>query len=147
MLFAVSCAKSELESSVPIEHVKTELGGCNDTEFALKSLKSEINSDTVIISIPKEFVYVFINLHYQCKFAPFETRVENIDDVICMYLIDSCIDISGCYARCTCDYTFDFAFKHQGTINQKYRIILIDPREENPTVISEGVLFQNRFTA
>ncbi len=69
--------------------------------------------------------------------------LHKLDGVMCIYIIDSCNDVSDCYARCMCDYTFDFVFKHQETINQKYKIILVDPRKENSTIISEGIIANN----
>jgi len=39
-----------------------------------------------------------------------------------------------------CYYTFDFVFTHQGKFNQKYKVLLIDPRKEEPLIISEGTI-------
>ena len=128
-----------------LQYVKTELGGCN-TKSALSSDndETETNDDEIIVSTSEEFVNVFVGLNYICKSEPFETKSEIIDDVLCMYIVDTCILGSDCYMRCHCYYTFDFVFEREKskTINQKYRIVLIDPREENHIVISEGVLVE-----
>jgi hypothetical protein len=128
------------EPTVPIvptifQHVETELGGCN-----IKAASKKREDDVIIITISEDLVNVFVGHNYTCKREPFETEVEIIDDVIFMYLIDICDDPDYCYQRCTCYYTFDFIFQWQGTFNQEYKILLIDPRKEDPVVISEGVI-------
>jgi len=134
--------KAEPEEDEPavLQYVKTELGGCN-IQSALKSDDTETKDDIVLITVSDESVHVFVGLNYICKSVPFETQYDLIDDVICMSIIDTCND--GCYQRCMCYYTFDFVFKRQGTVNQKYKILLIDPREKNPIVISEGTITDN----
>ena len=122
---------------------KTELGGCN-LKASLRSENSEADEnagDEVIITISEESVRVFVGLSYTCKTVAFETKVETTDDVICMYIIDS----GGDYGRCICYYTFDFVFKRENPIplNQKYKIVLMDPRKEEVRIISEGVIDEN----
>jgi len=128
------------EPSLPVtsdtlQHVKTELGGCN-LKSSLKNDNTETKDDTVLITVSDESVHVFVGLNYICKEIPFETQCELINDVMCMTIIDT----GGGYFRCMCYYTFDFVFKRQGTVNQKYKILLIDPRKENPVILSEGIL-------
>jgi len=60
-----------------------------------------------------------------------------------MYIIDSCEDISECYARCMCYYTFDFVFE-QGEFDQAYKIVWIDPRKDTPEII-ETSNFQDKL--
>jgi hypothetical protein len=118
-----------------LQYVKTELGGCNLIS-ALKSDDSKTKDDTVLITVSDESVQVFVGHNYICKEIPFETQCELIDDVMCMSIIDT----GGDYFRCMCYYTFDFIFQREGAISQKYKILLIDPRKENPIVISEGTI-------
>ena len=132
-----SCSKTP-ESVVAVQYLTTILGGCNN-EFATRNYSEE--TDTVVISIADDNnIHVFVGKNYTCKSVPFETRCEIIDDVIVMYIID----VGGIYYRCDCYYTFDFVFK-QGELNQKYKIILIDPRKETPEIIEENN-FQNKLT-
>ena len=133
--------KAEPEEDEPavLQYVKTELGGCN-LKSALESDDSETKDDTVLITVSDESVFVFVGLNYICKEIPFETQCELIDDVICMTIIDT----GGGYFRCMCYYTFDFFFQRVGAVNQKYKILLIDPRKENPIVISEGTIVENK---
>ena len=141
-VMCTSCGSNKIESQenepAVLQYVKTELGGCN-IKSALKNDDSEMKDDTVFITVSDESVHVFVGLNYICKDVPFETQCELIDDVICMSIIDT----GGGYARCMCYYTFDFIFQRQGAFNQGYKILLIDPREENPIVISEGTIAEN----
>jgi len=142
-----SCDSDNAESkNENLQYVKTELGGCN-SKSALKSDDSETeegNDDKIVISVLEESVHVFVGLNYICC-ASFETNCETIDDVIVMYIIDTCRDpYVECYCRCMCYYTFDFIFRHQGKFNQKYKILLIDPREEEPAIISKGTITENK---
>ena len=125
-----------------IKHVKTELGGCNVKNDLTRS-DSEIERDTVSITISEDFINVFVGLNYICC-APFETNCETIDDTIIMYIIDTCSNpYAECYCRCMCYYTFDFVFKYQGEINQKYKVLLrpINSRAYyNTKIFSEGII-------
>ena len=143
-LFAVvGCDKADKYEKFEIEHVKTELGGCN-----VKKGDTVIESDTVIITVSENSINLFVGLKFTCKRDPFETQVEIIDDVMHVHIIDTCDgydEIGGsCYMRCYCYYTFDFVFNYQGEINQKYKILLhksLRGGSEDPiSAISEGVI-------
>ncbi|MDR1740072.1 MAG: hypothetical protein LBR45_04880 [Bacteroidales bacterium] len=148
----IGCEKQpDKDKQSEIEYVKTELGGCNiRSEQSIDS--TEIESDTVIITISEDSVNVFVGLAFTCKVEPFETQTEVTDSIIYMYIKDICYDGNGnevsCgYERCYCYYTFDFAFKHQGEINRKYKILLYSGfqsgNEEAMSIISEGVITNN----
>ena len=131
-----------------VQYLKTELGGCNrKLESVLRSSDSETletKDDEFTITVSEESVNVFVGLNYICC-APFETKCETIDDVIIMSIIDVCENpYADCYCRCMCYYTFDFVFTYQGKFNQKYKVLLIDPREEEPIIISEGIITENK---
>jgi hypothetical protein len=158
-LFAFGgCGKYEKPESKPekfeIEHVKTELGGCNIQQYDLNRGSMEIENDTVIITISEDSINVFVGFKFTCKVEPFETQVEIIDDILYMYIKDICYDYDGnevnCgYERCYCYYTFDFVFNYDGAINQKYKILLYKGLllgdEEPISIISEGIInFRNR---
>jgi len=137
------------DSNENLQYVKTELGGCNISESALKSDGSETeegNDNKIVITVLEESVHVFIGLNYTCM-PPFETKVETIDDVMCMYIIAfPCNDEDCEEADCMCYYTFDFIFKREETtiLNQEYKILLIGPRKgQEPVVISEGTIVGN----
>ena len=142
-LFAGVFSACEDNNNENLQHIKTKLGGC-DKQYDLKSDMSEMESDTVIVTIKKNSINIFVNLPYSCKLAPFETQVEIIDSVLYMYLIDKCWVYSGvgddCYQRCMCNYTFDFTFRYHGELYQAYKILLIDPEQEEPIIVSEDVL-------
>ena len=133
-----SCGSDREEPKTDLQYVTTELGGCN-VSTALRSSVSDTEEDAINITVSKDGVNVCVGLNYICKTVPFETQVEIIDDVVFMYLKD----VGGDYNRCMCYYTFDFVFQWQGTLNQKYKIVLIDPREENHVVLSEGTIVEN----
>ena len=145
MMFT-GCGSDKSEETVgELQYVKTELGGCN-LKSALKSDSDDLEAkdDELIITVSAEAVHVFVGLNYICC-APFETNCETIDDVIVMYIIDTCKNpYVECYCKCMCYYTFDFVFTHQEKFNQKYKILLLDPREEKPIIISEGTITENK---
>ena len=142
LMFA-SCDSNKEESKGNLQYVTTELGGCNK-KSDLRSDEPEAKDDEFTITVSGESVHVFVGRNYICC-APFETKCETIDDVIIMSIIDICENpYADCYCRCMCYYTFDFVFTYQGKFNQKYKILLIDPREEKPLIISEGVITENK---
>ena len=130
-----------------LQHVQTELGGCN-IQHEVKRSDSEIGNDTVMVTISENGISVFVSLHYTCKTAPFFTQVETIDNVIQMYLIDSCRhDTIECYRRCDCYYTFDFLFikrENEIPLHERYQIWLIPSRRIGriPVLISEGIIIR-----
>ena len=147
-----SCEKNKAKFE-NLQHIKTELGFSGCVEHTLTRSDSEIKGDTVIITISEDFVNVFVNLAFGArKYEPFRTQVKIIDDVLYMCIIDVCYsyDDAGyynCYGRCGGSYTFDFVFKHEGEINQKYKILLIShwrgSSEEEPIIFSEGIINTN----
>lgn len=141
-LIGVACDNNKPKQKNILLYEKTELGGCN-LKSALRSGNSvteESDDDKINITITEESVNVFVGLNYTCKTIPFETKAEMVDDVICMYIIDSCNE--GCYERCTCYYMFDFVFKRESVapLNQRYKMLLVDPRKEENRIIAEGVI-------
>ena len=132
MMFA-GCAS---EKGEPLQYVKTELGGCNLVSNLKSDVGLEEKSDTLIITVSKESVRVFVGLNYICKDEPFKTRCEIIDNAIVMYISD----VGGDYYRCRCYYTFDFIFKWQGKLNHEYKIVLNDRWKGVDVIISEGII-------
>ena len=145
LFMAWGCVKQNEKHSVNIQYEKTELGGCNTKSTSI-NYDTEIKDDVIVISASKNAIRVHVGLNYTCKTVPFEAQCEITDGIIWMYIIDSCNDISGCYERCMCYYTFDFFFKWEDTIYQPYKILLIDPRKESNVIISEGVISENQLT-
>ena len=138
LLMIIGCKKSNSSLETMLLYEKAELGGCNITA-SLRSGVLETKGSGIDISVTKESVNVFVCLNYECKaIVPFETKVETIDNIVYIYLIDT----GGDYYRCFCDYTFDFIFKRENTatLNQKFEILLIDPRKELPVLLYEGVI-------
>ena len=144
-LHTVSCVKQE--NAEMLQYMKTELGGCNlknspdsDNSDTEKGGDSDMGNDTVIITFSNDLVNVFVGINYICC-APFTTSYEMVDDIIVLYVTDTCRNpYEECYCKCMCYYTFDFAFKYQGEVSQKYKILLIDPRKEESILISEGII-------
>jgi len=127
-------------------HEKTELGGCNDDvkaalvddDINVKAALEDDEKDKVIITVSKGSVHVFVGLNFTCKVLPFETKVETIDNVVYMYIIDS----GGGYQRCFCYFTFDFIFKWERTttLNHSYKVLLTYSWKDEQTILSEGVI-------
>ena len=130
-----------------IEHVKTEL----DVLYCSKDVLS-CGEDTVTITVSADTINVFVGFTMRRKDNPFETQVETIDDVLYIHIIDKCdYPIEGeCYSRGIPYpyYTFDFIFKYQGEINQKYKVLLrtiLIPLGDSPIydsteILSEGII-------
>lgn len=140
----MTCVNNEVKYENRLLYEKTELSGCN-IKTALRNDDSETpnnNNDTINIIVTREFAHVFVGINYTCKTTAFTTESKTIDDVLFMYIIDG----GEGYERCTCYYTFDFIFKRKSakTLNQKYKIVLIDPRKEEFVLISEGVISDNK---
>jgi hypothetical protein len=139
----VGCADKSVSNSGGMRYVGVELGGCNIAEAVQRSNEPQARNDTVVVSVSEESARVSVQLNYTCKSTPFDTRYEEKDGVMYMYIIDACGDTSetsDCYQRCTCCYTFDFNFNGQRTLNQQYRVVLTDPRQDQPIIFSEGVM-------
>ena len=126
-----------------ITYIKAELGGCN-----VNMGYQNDERDTVIITISENTFNVFVGLIFTCKWEPFNTQAEIIDDVLCITLLDKCYDLDGnqidCgYERCKCYYTFDFIFKYEGELRQKYKILLYDSfllGDDKIRTIAEGII-------
>ena len=149
VLFLISCGKSDEPKPPSVEYQKTILGGCNivndlvdDPMYGPMDDPMREHNDTTAISMINDTIHVHVGHNYSCG-APFKTQCEIIDDIVYMYIIDTCPD-SRCYYRCTCYYTFDFVFIKQEERNQNYKIILIDPRTKDPIIIEENN-FQNKI--
>ena len=146
LLAAPSCNEQNEspENELPetnLQFLTAELGGCN-LKSALKDDDSESNDDVVVITVDDESVNIFVGLNYICKAEPFETKVEIIDDVIHIYIVDACDVLSDCYMRCICYYKFDFVFQGQPSENQEYKILLFDPRIDEHIILSEGIMVE-----
>ena len=142
MFYIVGCADKSVSNSGGMRYIGAELGGCNIAE-AERSSKPQAENDTVVVKVSGESARVSVQLNYTCKSTPFDTRYEEKDGIMYMYIIDTCGDTSetsDCYQRCTCCYTFDFNFNGQKTLNQQYRVVLTDPRQDQPIIFSEGVM-------
>ena len=145
IFMVIGCEKETTTTTTTnnLQYVQTELGGCNEKDYT-KSDDYETESDTVIITISDSTINAFVGINYTCKSKPFETKIEIIDDVVYMHIIDGCraCKEGNCYFRCTCYYTFDFAFKYEEKINQKYKILLHGKYVDDGkiSVISEGII-------
>ncbi|NQU32030.1 MAG: hypothetical protein HQ521_02250 [Bacteroidetes bacterium] len=123
-----------------ITFVKTELGGCHgQLSDDLKSTFSE-QVDTVIFTIENDTLDAYIGLNYICC-APFTTDKNISNDSITFILNDTCLDINQpCYCKCMCYYTWNFLFVDFEEKEYNFKIILNDPREEQPIILKEGIV-------
>ena len=121
-----------------ITYVRTELGGCNGQDFNDFKSAGEEQEDTVIFTIYKDTLDIYVGINYICC-APFTPESIISNDSIIMTLNDTCSNpYITCYCRCMCYYTFDFLFVDFEEKEYFFKIILNDPREENPTIFREG---------
>ena len=79
-------------------------------------------------------------VNYICC-APFTSEAIISNDSIFMNLTDTCLyPYQSCYCRCMCYYTWDFLFVDFKEKEYYFKIILNDPREENPIILDEGFI-------
>jgi hypothetical protein len=141
-LLSIVLARCEKETDIELEKeitfLRTDLGGCHDQDFAaIRSAKEEIK-DTVIFTVKNDTLDVYVGLNYICC-APFTSDAVTSRDTIIMILSDTCnFPEESCYCKCMCYYTWNFLYTGFGEKEYQYKIILHNPREEKPVVISEG---------
>jgi len=135
----VQCEK-DTQESLPANHVKTILGGCNGQPFdGLKSTDIE-EDDTLQFYIRNDTLNVFVGINYICC-APFETGFSQSGDSLFFDIRDTCSVATGsCYCRCMCYYTFDFLLTGFEKKQYYFRINITDPRLEEPYVFREGTV-------
>ena len=146
VLFLIGCEKNDELKRPSVEYQKTILGGCNIVDDPIDDPINDPmyeHNDTIAISMINDTIHVHVGHNYNCG-APFKTQCEIIDDIVYMYIIDTCPD-SQCYKRCTCYYTFDFVFIKKAELNQNYKIVLISPKREDSITIIEEDNFQNKI--
>ena len=136
----IECEKeSDNDSSEKrITYVKTKSGGCNGQDFDdLRSVTDE-QDDTVVFSTKNDTLDIYIGINYICC-TPFISEANILNDSILMNLTDTCSNpYHSCYCRCMCYYTWDFLFVDFEEKKYYFKIILNDPREENPMIFKEG---------
>jgi len=133
--FLFFCDKEPDENSIP-SYVGSVLGGCNGQKsLTLKSAGNE--KDTVIYFLKNDTLHIFTGLNYTCC-APFETSASFTGESINMDVKDKCSNLSLCYCKCICYYTFDFRFTGFENKKYSYKIMLTDPRQSGPVVFREG---------
>jgi len=136
-LFAVVGCGDEKESK--IVHQKTEFS----------DRPCEIGDEaTTNINISEKSINLSGNFIFSRKRDPFETKVEIVNNVLYMHIIDKCYskdpNSDPCYWRQLYYYTFNFVFDYQGKISKKYKILLYSNHHadlKGPiTIISEGII-------
>lgn len=144
IMILVMCEKGS-ENSEPEDlfFIKTELGGCHETDFSdLKSTDYD-QSDTVMFAVKNDTLDIFIGVNYICC-APFTSQATISDNIITITINDICqINEGLCYCRCMCYYTWNFVFSNFQDKDYHYKIILNDPQQESPVLIEEGNLSLN----
>jgi hypothetical protein len=131
------------ESSVNSEHSISGLsylgatGGVCDNSALSKTVK--LQRDSVNVYVTEDSIRVIAGVNYNCG-TPFETSCTIKDKKVKMYIKDVCLDVSSCYERCKCHYTFEFRFARKGEIDYNYSVELKSPLPNQSTVLSEGML-------
>ena len=135
----LQCEKDEKEN-LPVDYIKTILGGCNGQLFDdLKNTEVEEN-DTLQFFIKNDTLNVFVGINYICC-APFETGFSQSADSLFFNITDTCHITSGsCYCRCMCFYTFDYLLTGFEKKQYYFRITIADPRQDESYVFREGTV-------
>jgi len=143
LLFLITGCEKEPDNDSPdkkISYIKSIPGGCNGQDFSDLKGAVEDEADTVIFTLQNDTLDVFVGINYICC-APFLSEATITNDSILMIVTDTCPDpYSSCYCRCICYYTWDFLFTDLENKEYFFKIILNDPREDNPIVFKQGTL-------
>lgn len=139
ILVLIKCEKSADNPIGNITLSGTIPGGCNDETLMLtKDAVSE--EDTVTFTTINDTLDVYVGINYICC-APFQTGASISNDSIVIIITDICdLNAMTCYCRCMCYYTWHFLFSDYAEKEYYFKIILNDPREEDPIVLKEGIL-------
>ncbi len=133
----LQCEKESGEDT-QVNHVQTLLGGCNGQLSGEIKLQRYEQNDTLQFYIRNDTLNVFVGINYICC-APFETGFQQSADTLLFTITDTCpAPYETCYCRCMCYYTFDFLFDRFVKKELYFRIIINDPRQDEPYVFREG---------
>jgi len=141
--FLVLCEKESDSSPHKISFVKSEPGGCNledNDVLATRDGSLSEEQDTLLFTIQNDTLDAYVGINYICC-APFTSEAMISTDSIFMTISDTCPSpYQTCYCRCMCYYTWDFLFVNFEKKEYYFKIVLYDPREEDPIVFEEGIL-------
>jgi hypothetical protein len=133
----VFCHKKDQESNpkivTTINHLKTELGGCNINPNLYPS-----GQDSVIISFKNDTLNMLVGINYKCCTA-FTTNCQIKNDTILAVLNDTCSNTNN-YCRCTCYYTSNFKFTNPKNKEYPYKIMLNVPLLGYSTLFRSGTI-------
>lgn len=138
LIFLTHCEKETDTNPAEkkITYVKTNLGGCNNQDLDILKSAAGDYADTVGIEIiDKDTLKVSVGMNYICC-APFDSEIEIVNDTVVMTISDTCS--TSCYCRCYCYYTWDFLFTDFEEKVYSYKIVVKNPREEDPMLFREG---------
>ena len=139
ILFLVKCEKNSDNPASNITLTETLPGGCNDETFMMNK-DAVAEEDTVTFTIINDTLDVYVGINYICC-APFQAGASISNDSIVIIITDICDHTTmACYCHCMCYYTWDFLFVDYAEKEYYFKIILNDPREEEPIVLAEGTL-------
>jgi len=142
-LFLAMCEKESESSPGTIRFVKSEPGGCNLEDpdvLATRDSSLSEEQDTLLFTIINDTLDAYVGINYICC-APFTSETMISNDSIFITISDTCsIPYQTCYCRCMCYYTWDFLFVDFENKEYYFKIVLYDPREEDPIVFKEGIL-------
>ena len=139
LVINISCSRDNgPEEGGGLVFIESLPGGCNGVEFGqIKSLME--GPDTVYFDVKNDTLAAFVGINYICC-APFATETYISNDSIFMTIKDTCPDPMSCYCKCMCYYSWDFLFSEIEEKEYYYQVVLIDPRQDGPQVLREGVL-------
>lgn len=138
-IIMIQCEKDKNED-LKVSHINTILGGCNNQDFGDLKSTAEDQNDTLQFYIRNDTLNVFVGINYICC-APFVTEFSQSADSLFFTISDTCSLTSGnCYCRCMCYYTFDFLFDSFAKKTYFFRIIINDPRQQEPVIFSQGTV-------
>ena len=141
LFLAVSCEK-QVEPNPEPELEQISIGtvehGCNYDYTMVDVLI--FRRDTLIISMTKDSINMFIGKNYICKDSPFPMEYVIENTLLNIFLKDVWFnDSTPGYNKCSCYYEFDLFFKrYDPSILNSYKVMLLPPLLGDPQVIFEG---------
>ena len=141
LFILVMCEKESSTGSKEINFLKIVPGGCNlDKSGNLKNTNIDEKDTATFTIVNNDTLDVFIGLNYTCC-APFTSETGISNDSILINITDTCpLTSTSCYCKCMCYYTWNCLFDNLDRKKYYFKIVLNDPREENPIIFKEGIL-------
>jgi hypothetical protein len=137
LLMLSTCNEQFTDKGIQIRLLKTEFGGCQDSTELDRTTENYFPYYSAI-STYLDTLVIRVGIDYSCC-TSLISSVDMLNDTIFMTLEDMCrYSEESSYCRCMCWYTWNYYFVDYKDHQYFYRVILIDPREEQAQTVGLG---------